>query len=359
VLDDARALEASCVTDVRLGVSRLVARPGYARTSVGDQARGHDARAGWPARWVIERKALLVDTEIEAQHDLVVGGVAVDPELDHPGLPLDVLAGALALFVWVALGSLTQAIASGLGDHPTRRLIVGVLLVSGSAFMLWHRDVVATALRARPWLVLPLAAAELGAATVDGLIGGAYVAFSLTSVGVATIVARARTVWLCVALLETGYVAALLVVRSPGSLVDQGLVGATVGVMVSYPVAALLFMWLRGRFTRFIRAVETTLDDIRSGAVAFTPALGRALRREPLALPPAPAARLTPTERRIIEGLAAGKAAKELAYMRGVSLSTVRTHIKNAKRKSGARTLRELAALPSRADWSESADDGR
>jgi DNA-binding CsgD family transcriptional regulator len=297
--------------------------------------------------------------QTEMGHDLVAPRVAADSRLHDPRLPLDVFAGALALFVWVAFGSLAQAIATGLGDHPTRRLVIGLLLVIGSAFMLWQRDVLATALRSRPWLVLMLGAAELGAATADGVIGGAYVAFSLTSVGIATIVARARTVWLCVALLEIEYTVAVLAVRSPGSLVDQGQLGATLGAMVSYPVAALLFMWLRGRFTHFVGAVETTLDDIRTGAVVFTPALGHALRRAPLALGPAPAAKLTPAERRIIEGLAAGRAAKELAYIGGVSLATVRTHIKNAKRKSGARTLRELAALPSRADWSESDDNGR
>ena len=42
--------------------------------------------------------------------------------------------------------------------------------------------------RARPRLVLVLAAAELSAAAADALIGGAYVAFSLTSIGVAVVV---------------------------------------------------------------------------------------------------------------------------------------------------------------------------
>jgi hypothetical protein len=244
--------------------------------------------------------------------------VAVDRALRDERLPIDVLAGALALFVWVAVGSLVQAIATGLGDHPTRRVVIGLVLIAGSALMLWRRDLAARVLRTHPWLVLALATAELGLAGVDGVIGGAYVAFSLTSVGIATIVARARTVWLCVALLEVEYAAVLLAGRSLGSLVDDAEIGAVVGAMISYPVAALLFMWLRGRFTRFVGAVESTLDDIRGGAAAFTPALGNALRGAPLVLLPAgPAARLTPTERKVVEALAQGRAAKEIAHDAG------------------------------------------
>jgi DNA-binding NarL/FixJ family response regulator len=55
--------------------------------------------------------------------------------------------------------------------------------------------------------------------------------------------------------------------------------------------------------------------------------------------------RLTAAERRVVEGLACGRAPKQLAYEIGVVLATVRTHIRNAKRKTGARTLRELAGM--------------
>jgi DNA-binding CsgD family transcriptional regulator len=294
-----------------------------------------------------------MEVEAEPGQALVISRVAVDPRL-----PLDVFAGALALSLWVASGSVVLAIANGLGDHPTRRLVSGLLLVGASAFMLLRRDAVARVLRCRPWLVLPLAAAQLGPAIVDGLIGGAYVAFSLTSVGIAVIVARARTVWLCVALLMASYATGVLAGRSPAALVDDGQLASVLGAMISYPVAALLFMGLRRCFTRFIATIESTLDDIRAGAPAFTPALAHVIRGMPLALAPPPPAELTPTERRVVEGLATGRAAKELAHAWGVSLATVRTHIKNAKRKTGTRTLRELATLPSRPDWSKSGSGG-
>lgn len=277
--------------------------------------------------------------------------VAVDPRLPDPRLPLDVLAAALALNVWVASGSLVLAIANGLGEHPVRRIAIGAALVGASAFMLWQRDGVATLLRARPWLVLALGTAALGAAAIDGVIGGAYVAFSLSAVGIATIVARARTVWLCVALLEVLYAIAVLAAWSPAALAEQGQLGHALGAMVSYPVTAWVFLWLRARFTVFMGCVDATLADIRDGTPAFTLALGQAIADVPPQLTAGPPVRLTTTERMVVEALAAGRAAKELAHAWDVSLHTVRTHIKNAKRKTGARTLRELAALPSRADW--------
>lgn len=276
---------------------------------------------------------------------------AADLRLHESGLPLDIFGGALALFLWVASGSVVLAIANGLGDQPARRLVIGLALVVGSALMLWQREALARILRRRPWLVLGLAALELTAAIADGLIGGAYVAFSLTSVGVAVVVARARTVWLCVALLEVMYVTALLVRWSPGSLADQGHLGDALGKVVSYPVAALLFLGLRARFQGFVDDAADKLADIRTGGDALTPALGRAIHGTPLALPPGSPIDLTPSERKVVEGLAAGFAAKELARTWGVSLATVRTHIRNAKRKTGARTLRELATFPMRPDW--------
>jgi DNA-binding CsgD family transcriptional regulator len=59
-----------------------------------------------------------------------------------------------------------------------------------------------------------------------------------------------------------------------------------------------------------------------------------------------------------MEGLASGRAPKQLAHQWGASLATVRTHIKNAKRKTGARTLYELAAMTARPDWPDLHDRG-
>ena len=56
----------------------------------------------------------------------------------------------------------------------------------------------------------------------------------------------------------------------------------------------------------------------------------------------APFARLTRSERRVLTLLAQGLAPKQAAWELHVAISTVRSHIASAKRKSGARTLQQM-----------------
>ena len=56
----------------------------------------------------------------------------------------------------------------------------------------------------------------------------------------------------------------------------------------------------------------------------------------------APFARLTSSERRVLTLLAQGLAPKQAAWELHVAISTVRSHIASAKRKSGARTLQQM-----------------
>jgi DNA-binding CsgD family transcriptional regulator len=263
-------------------------------------------------------------------------------------LPLDLLTLAFGLALWVASGSLVLALAGDLGPHPARRVAIGATLVLASALALWRRAEVSAALRRRPWLVVPLAAAQLCAAALDGLLaGGPYVAFSVTSIAVGVIVASPRTVWLCVALLDLGYAAVVFSGHSPGELARDGRLDGVVGALLGYPFVALVLLGLTGLFAAFLANLGPTLEAIRQGAPSLTPALTRAVLGggdAPAGLPP-PAVRLTPAERNVVAGLARGSAPKELAYRWGISLETVRTHIKRAKRKTGARTLNELVAL--------------
>lgn len=271
------------------------------------------------------------------------------------------LALVLWLSLWLASGSVVLAVANGLGPHPVRRVLIGLLLVGISAAGLWRRKVVAAWLRAHPWLVVPVAAAELSLAAIDGLLGGPYVAFSMTSIALAVVVARPRTVWLCVAVLDVGYALAMTVEHTPAALVRDGYLGDVLGVLLTAPFAALIGLVLVRLFTRFLTNVDPTLDAMRQGVLTLTPALSEAIERGghgPLRLPPAaaaltpaPSVRLTAMERRVVEGLASGSAPKQLAYQWGVSLATVRTHIKHAKRKTGARTISELTALAAQASW--------
>jgi DNA-binding NarL/FixJ family response regulator len=59
---------------------------------------------------------------------------------------------------------------------------------------------------------------------------------------------------------------------------------------------------------------------------------------------------LTDSEQAVIDLLGAGLCPKQIAQRRGTATATVRTQIKQAKRKLGARTLGELVAIGCRPD---------
>ena len=58
------------------------------------------------------------------------------------------------------------------------------------------------------------------------------VAVSLTSVGIAVVVARAGRVWLCVAVLSASYLVGVMLERSPAELSAEGQVGTVVAAAV-------------------------------------------------------------------------------------------------------------------------------
>lgn len=265
-------------------------------------------------------------------------------------LPDSLIAITVVLSLWVAAGGLAQALIGGLGEEPARRLVIGVAMVLASGLAILERHRLTDQLRARPWLVVPLGAVQVGLATADGLVGSPFVAWSLTCTGLAVVATRARTVWLCVAVSATVYTAGVLVEQDLAALAADGALAGAIGALLAYPVTALVLMGLRGRFVRFVTDVEPMVADIRGGSAAVTAALEVELRRQLRRLP-APAVTLTPVEQRVVEGLAEGLAPKQLAHEWDVSLSTVRTHIRHAKRKTGARTLRQLAALTADRRW--------
>jgi DNA-binding CsgD family transcriptional regulator len=51
---------------------------------------------------------------------------------------------------------------------------------------------------------------------------------------------------------------------------------------------------------------------------------------------------LTPAETGVLEQLCAGRAAQDIAALQGLRVSTVRTHIKHVRQKTGAGSVREV-----------------
>lgn len=58
--------------------------------------------------------------------------------------------------------------------------------------------------------------------------------------------------------------------------------------------------------------------------------------------------RLTPAEQAVLTQLCAGRGAQEIACLQGIRVSTVRTHIKNVRQKTGRGSVRELVRELSR-----------
>lgn len=272
-------------------------------------------------------------------------------------VPSAVLTSALWLGLWVTASSVVLAIAGGLGPQPERRIVIGLLLLAMNVAALCWRDRVRDALRTRPWLVLVLTAVLASAAALDESGSGPYLAIGLTALALAVVVANAPTVWLCVAVLEVVHIGAMLL-QEP-ELSGRALAGV-LGHLLGYPFAAFVLLTLARLFSNFVVGAGPMLQAIRAGQPALTPALTRAIHRGargPLLLGAAPAFDLTPREIEVADGLANGFAAKQLAHAWGVSLYTVRTHIASLKRKTGARTLGELAAMTARTDWPSKRDD--
>ncbi len=270
-------------------------------------------------------------------------------------LTAGVLAIALGLALWIAAGSLVLAIADGLGDDPLQRLLVGLALVALIGVGLWRRDTLCSALLARPWVVAALCVVVMALVAVDGVTEGKqvgpYLVVTVTPLGIAVVVGRFRQVWLCVALLEACFVVAVLAERAAAGTTAR--TASLLGAALAYPFAALVAVGLASRFKRFIGNTEHTLAEIRDGAPSLTPELTRAVLLDagrPIALleAPSPLEQLTPTERQVVDALTGGTRPKQIAFAWGVSVAAIRKHIRNAKRKTGARTLPELAAMSAR-----------
>jgi DNA-binding CsgD family transcriptional regulator len=286
------------------------------------------------------------------------GGAVAGPPLDSGRFQVSerVLGLTLALSLWVASGNLALAIIDGLGRHPLRHLLAGLVLVLGAGAALGKRTAFCVALRARPWLVVLVAAAQLGAVVIDGVPGSAYESVPATSIGLAAIAARSRTVWLCVAILELGYAAAVLAGTSPAMVVSAGHLPRVLGTLLVYPLAALVALGGTRLYLRFVASAADEIHRMRGGSPTLTPALARAIQigeapEVPLLPAPSAFADLTDREVRVVEALARGRRPKQIAFDWGIALATVRTHIRHAKRKTGARTLPELAAMTTALEW--------
>lgn len=268
----------------------------------------------------------------------------------------DVLAGTLdaaqtsVLRMVCALGAANAALMLVLTVAAGRPPLAVCVTVAWVAAWWWSR-------RRASWLTLQIARRP-AVLVLAGAIGMVPVALGAGLHGTLT----TQGLWLTwVAAVTVGATATMVVAASLSVATLVALMGAgmSVGALLDGPdrfqatllilnpvCAALMALALVGVFRRSLRGAGVALDAIRAGGEASTPAMSRLLHGRIPALLKAPAVEsLTDAEREVVGLLREGLAPKQIAQRRASSVATVRTQIKRAKRKTGARTLNDLIRL--------------
>jgi len=258
-----------------------------------------------------------------------------DPRL----LPLRV-----ALLVGVADAAVALATA-GLSRPHVASLVVGVLWLAAWTVGGLRAPAVAALLRRRPWAAAALGVAGMGLAALDGgypgnlatqpqwlvLVAAAALPWRVAVVtGIAVWTAKCGTFWLTdsgpAPIGHAGHPEARSAALLPLLLIPTGLVG-------------------RAAVRRLAEIAAEARAGVGGRASPLAAATASGPPRPAPAAAPEPPPPLTPAQREVVALLAAGRVPKEIAAERGTSLQTVRTQIKLAKRRTGARTLDELVRV--------------
>lgn len=282
---------------------------------------------------------------------------ALEPHSPTPAAStLDLLASAFtasALRVTLAFGvvnSLFFLLIAAVGNPSPQRVVLAAGFVAVWAAALWRHRFVERFAGGWPYVLIALTALSAVPIAIDGGRASVLHTEVLPLVWVAAVVASPRIT------LATGVTYGLALIAgvllgglSLGAISRGGNRYDVVSTAANGIEFAIVGLLLVGTFRSIVARGPDILAGVRRGEPATTPALGAVIRGEPLGLLLAPASRsdteLTRAERDVVTLLAEGLAPKQIALARGTSLATVRTQIKHAKRKTGARTLDELVAI--------------
>jgi DNA-binding CsgD family transcriptional regulator len=229
----------------------------------------------------------------------------------------------------------------GRGSAPSLMIAAAMLALAAGA--LRYRRELLELLRRHPagTLLFPLPA--LAAVTLDGGFDSIWTPLVAITVGVP---ATLGLPWLslgCALLTATGQATAAWINRGDASsdrLLETTIFSAAgtvaVGVGIALAVATL---------ADFLRRRPQILSQLRESDLLLRSSPVRESAATQRQLTPAPRAPLSPAELRVVTLLTAGRAPKQVAADLGVTIATVRSHLKAAKRKTHARTLTELVGL--------------
>ena len=288
--------------------------------------------------------------DVEGADVLVAGTVWPTPVEDSLAAALEragygVLRAFLAALV---LGAVVQVAALG---GASRLEALALALVGTVA--IWRIATTTRILRRRGVLIaIASAAVAVGALQPHVPTNGVV---EIAVVAGAAVVASATVLFAVLAICLFGVVIDPVIAGHslPSVLASDRFLNDTVSLVFNGAGACSLVVILR---RTLIQAPES-LTGMRAGAPALTPQLAAAVRADVLpALPRADprdlVALLTPAERRVVRLLAYGLAPKQAARELGVALPTVRAQIAAAKRKTGARSIEQLAGLLAAAEAS-------
>lgn len=226
-------------------------------------------------------------------------------------------------------------------DIATAAVLLGLALAA-----LRRRHTLLAALRRHPTSTLLLPLPALVAVTLDGGFDSVWTPLVAITVGVPATLGLPWMSCGCALLAAAGQAAAAWLNRADkasAQLVETALFNAVgtvaVGVGIALSVATM------GGFLRRRAEILARLREDR--APVPVPPVSRESEAPPeqRRLPVARRTPLTAAERRVVSLLAAGRAPKQISADLGVALSTVRSHLKAAKRKTQTRTLTELTGL--------------
>jgi DNA-binding CsgD family transcriptional regulator len=266
---------------------------------------------------------------------------------------LQVLRATVLIGLLIACSNLAGATPSGRVQGPATLL--------GSMWcLLWILAATFPAITARclmRWRITALALAVANAVTValTGGIDSPLLSVCMYGGWIASVVVNARgAMALSLSIAASVFAGYLLAGASPAEVLggahrDSALNSALLPILTGL-VGVMLASVTNSIFGRMPEIV----DGLRRGAPASTPAMTALLAGQPIALlPPGPRERcaaarpvaLTRAERDVVALLADGLRPKQVARLRDVAISTVRSQIAAAKKKTGARTIEELIAI--------------
>lgn len=264
----------------------------------------------------------------------------------------DLAMNALRVMLWLGLAFTTSfTLGAAIAGASTGRVILGVAMT-----LVWlaatRRPLVTAKLLSPAGSTLVLALSVSVVLAIDDPATSPYLSVASAVVALAAVTERPAWVAACVAVMSGGYLLALII---SGHSVDwmtgrAHLYAEANTIMNLVLVSGTMLLGIRA-LNETLKRAPVTLADARQTGQAITPELGRAVAANaPVALlqaadPRDLLSKLTPSEGRVVAELTAGRIAKQIAADWQLDISTIRTHIANAKAKTGARTLEHLVAL--------------